>query len=52
MKLTLTQYETTYTAETPGDDVGIDEVVRIFRGLLLQAGYAPENVNEYIAEEE
>jgi len=39
MKITLEQYDYTYTVETPYDDLQADEVMQIVIDLLKAAGY-------------
>ena len=39
MKITIEQYEHTVTHEVPFNDVDLDEVIRIFEGLLKATGY-------------
>jgi hypothetical protein len=50
MKLTLEHYKNKYTVETEHDDVTIDEQLDIFIGLLQQAGYHKEIIEESITE--
>ena len=47
MKLTYEAYKETHSIESERDDLGIDEVMRLVERLLLSAGFAPENINEY-----
>lgn len=39
MKITLTQYDKTYTVETLHDDLDRTEMIAAFYGLLGSAGY-------------
>jgi hypothetical protein len=39
MKITIEQYEHTVTHEVPFNDVDLDEVIRMFEGLLKASGY-------------
>ena len=39
MKITIEQYEHTVTHEVPFNDVDLDEVLRMFEGLLRATGY-------------
>lgn len=41
MKLTLTHYGTTSTVATNRDDHTVDEVLSVFRGLMVIAGFSP-----------
>lgn len=51
MKITLEPYSGgKYTAECDAEHVG--EVVRMFKGLLVQTGYHPETVDQLFTEEE
>lgn len=51
MKLTITQYDTTYSLETDKDDVGLVELLDRFKGLLVTAGFHPESVDQAIQTE-
>lgn len=46
MKLTLEHYGWTYTAETKADDLGADEMMNAFRGLMIAAGYPMKRYEE------
>lgn len=46
MKLALTIHDNTYTVDAQHDAVTVDEMAIIFRGLLVQAGFHPEAVDE------
>lgn len=50
MKLTLEKYKTKYIVETENDDLGVDEQIDIFIGLLYQAGYYQDGIKETIIE--
>jgi len=51
MKITIEPYSGgTYTAECDAEHVS--EVVRMFKGLLVQSGYHPETVDDLFTEEE
>jgi hypothetical protein len=50
MKIEIKHYETTYTVETPNDDLETVEVIDIFTGLLIQMGYQQESINDAITE--
>ena len=39
------------SVEDARDDICIDDVIGMFRALLLAAGYLPEAVNQYLGEE-
>jgi len=49
MKLSLTLHGKTYSVESEGELEGehISEMVEHFKGLLVNAGYHPHNVDEY-----
>lgn len=50
MKITLEPYSGgTYTAQTDAEH--ISEVVNMFKGLLVQVGYHPKNVDELFTED-
>ena len=50
MKITLEPYSGgTYTAQTEAEH--ISEVVNMFKGLLVQVGYHPKNVDEMFTED-
>ena len=49
MKIMVEHYDCVYSIET-GNDITIDELVRVFRSLALCMGYSIENVNEYMEE--
>ena len=50
MKIEIKHYGTIYTVETQHDELGIDEVLDIFTGLLIQIGYQQQSINEAIKE--
>ena len=50
MKLQLTTYGKTFTVETDYDDVSLEEYFEIFKGLLVQATFYENNINEFIIE--
>ena len=47
MKITFEHYKQKYTVETESDS-NLQEVMRLIRGMLIIAGFHPDNVNEYI----
>ena len=50
MKITLEPYSGgTYTAQTEAEH--ISEVVKMFKGLLVQVGYHPKNVDDLFTED-
>jgi hypothetical protein len=50
MKLQLEVYRKKYTVETDYDDLGINEYLDLFKGLLLQATFSENTINEAIIE--
>ena len=50
MKLQLTTYKKTFTVETDYDDLGLEEYFEMFKGLLVQATFSENGINEYIIE--
>jgi hypothetical protein len=50
MKLQLTTYGKTFTVETDYDDLGLEEYFEIFKGLLVQATFSENGINEFIVE--
>ena len=50
MKLSLTLHDKTYTVEDeiPFDAYSVDELLNMFKGLLVSAGYHPSTVDESI----
>ena len=49
--LTLQDKHGTYTISVKRDDMPIGDMMEHVVRLLLAAGYQPENINEYIAED-
>jgi hypothetical protein len=49
-KLTLEHYGTSITVEH--SDVDLEEVMRLFRSLLIAAGFPKSNIDFYLNEEE
>jgi hypothetical protein len=47
MKLELTLYGVTHSIQSKEDGLNVAEVVERFKGLLVSAGYHPNNVDEY-----
>ena len=45
MKITITNYNKTYSAETD-DDVDAESLADMFKGLMVNMGYHPSNVDE------
>mgnify|MGYP003655530542 CR=1 FL=1 len=45
MKITITNYNRTYSAETD-EDVDVESLADIFKGLMVNMGYHPSNVDE------
>lgn len=50
MKIELKTYKKTYSVETEYDDISLDEYFQIFEGLLVQAGFNKQSIEEYIVE--
>jgi hypothetical protein len=50
MKLILEHYKTIYSIETEFEDLGIDEHINNFFGLLHQAGFHQDTIKETIIE--
>lgn len=50
MKLQLTTYKKTFTVETDYDDLSLEEYFEHFKGLLVQATFSENGINEYIIE--
>ena len=50
MKLQLTTYGKTFTVETDYDDISLDEYFEIFKGLLVQATFSEDSINDFIIE--
>jgi hypothetical protein len=51
-KLTLEHYGTSITVEVDHSDVDLEEVMRLFRSLLIAAGFPKSNIDFYLNEEE
>ena len=51
MKITIEQYGNKYSVERKEDDLDIDEVKDILKGLLVSAGFHIDNVKEIFKEE-
>jgi hypothetical protein len=45
MKITITNYDKTYSVETD-EDVDAESMADIFKGLMINMGYHPSNVDE------
>ena len=45
MKITINNYNKTYSVEVD-DDMDVESVTDIFKGLLVSMGYHPSNVDE------
>lgn len=45
MKITITNYNRTYSAETD-EDVDAESLADMFKGLMVNMGYHPSNVDE------
>jgi len=45
MKITINNYNKTYTTETD-EDVDAESLADIFKGLMVNMGYHPSNVDE------
>jgi len=50
MKLQLTTYGKTFTVETDFDDLSLEDYFEIFKGLLVQATFSENGINEFIVE--
>jgi len=50
MKLQLESYGYKYTIETPHNDLGIDEYIQLFKGLLITATFSESQFNNAILE--
>ena len=50
MKIQLDTYNTKYTVETLNDDLDIHDYLHIFTGLLKQAGFHDNTINQAIKE--
>ena len=49
MKITINSYENTFSWESSGDDVNLQELIPQIKGLLVMAGYHPTSVDETFA---
>jgi len=47
MKISITLHGATYSVETENDENNIQEVVEKLKGLLVSAGFHPNNVDEH-----
>jgi hypothetical protein len=47
MVISIKTDEVTYTVDLNHSDCGIDEMITTYRGLLVQAGYHPQTVDQY-----
>ena len=47
MKITITNYNKTYSVEVD-DDMDVESMADVFKGLLVSMGYHPCNVDELI----
>jgi len=50
MKIELKSYNITYTVETEYNDIEVSEYFDIFEGLLLQAGFHKQTIQNHILE--
>ena len=50
MKITITNYNKTYSAESD-DDLDMEGVGDMFKGLLVSMGFHPSNVDDFINSE-
>jgi hypothetical protein len=50
-KLTLEHYGTSISVEVDHSDVDLEEVVRLFRSLLIAAGFPKDDIDFYLKEE-
>jgi len=50
MKITITNYNKTFSVETE-EDVDVESLADMFKGLMVSAGYHPSNVDELINSE-
>ena len=51
MKIEVTSYGKTITVETPNDDLAMQEMIDIIRGVLYQMTFSEKTINEYIKNE-
>jgi hypothetical protein len=52
MKITLENYGLKIHAEFDHEDVGIDEMVEVLRGMLLSMTFHIDTINEYLPKPE
>lgn len=52
MKLQATMNKTTFSIETEGDDLNVEEMLNHFKGLLVAMGYHPQSIERHISEGE
>ena len=52
MKLQATMNKTTFSIETEGDDLNIEEMLNHFKGLLVAMGYHPKSIERHLPEGE
>jgi hypothetical protein len=50
MKITITNYDKTFSVETD-EDVDVESLADMFKGLMVSMGYHPSNVDELINSE-
>lgn len=50
MKIQLENYEYKYTIETQHNDICLDEYLKLFKGLMIQATFSEEQFNKAILE--
>jgi len=50
MKLLLEMHGVKYSIESEHDDYTVNEMFEIFGGLLISAGYHPDNIKEILEE--
>lgn len=50
MKLSLGQYDITYTISTANDDQNVKEMFEFFENLMLSAGYTKESIIKHYQE--
>jgi len=52
MKITIQSYKNTYTWENEDDDTNIQQIAYQVKGLLVAAGFHPNNVDDiFVADE-
>ena len=52
MKVTIEHYNKKHTVEIGHDDVTLDEVKELIKGLLVSSGFHLDNIKEIFNEEE